>query len=271
MTSAVPTNRTEMNRPPVGAVHVWHHELTAQTARSGLLTGEESARADRVRVEAKRTQFIAARSVLRDILSRYLGEPAQEIRLQYGEHGKPVLADHRDLQFNLSHSRTVGLLAIGCQLPLGVDIEFHRPGRSFIDLAARFFSPMEQRALGSRREADQEAAFYRAWTLKEAYLKAHGTGLSFAANRFAIQFAEGGAPRLLATDMPGDDPDSWQLHSLPTAAGYAAALCHALRSRPVALADCGWWPTGGTTCQDSPTRKAPCPSGGVTRSTDRAP
>ena len=73
--------------------------------------------------------------------------------------------------------------------------------------------------------AEVEAAFYRAWTRKEAYLKALGTGLTFASSRFTVIYARGEKARVVATEAPGDDPDRWRMIDLAVAEGYAGACC----------------------------------------------
>ena len=83
-------------------------------------------------------------------------------------------------------------------------------------------------AAAVKRDLAPEArasAFYRAWAMKEAYLKAWGTGLSFASNRFTLDYVGDGAGRLVSTDMPGDDPDEWRFEDVPLGGGYTGAIC----------------------------------------------
>jgi 4'-phosphopantetheinyl transferase len=217
---------------PAGAIDVWHLACTPAHADLDLLDPTEAERAARFLSADKRVQFIAGRAQLRAILAGYLGLGAKEVRFEYGEHGKPTLAAGTgDLAFNLSHSHDRGLLAIttGADLRLGVDIELARPGRRFGGIATRFFAAQEARALLELPAARQPAAFYRAWTRKEAYLKAWGTGLSFASNRFWVSFDEAGPSRLLASEMPGEEQsslDAWHFISVAASGGFTAALCY---------------------------------------------
>jgi 4'-phosphopantetheinyl transferase len=122
----------------------------------------------------------AERDALREVLSGYLGDAAAGIEIVRGEHGKPRLA-HGGLEFNLSHSGELALIAISQTRPVGVDVERLKPGRDFLALAERAFSPGD---VAKVREAptDQRAAvFYKHWVRHEARLKCLGAGLSGSA------------------------------------------------------------------------------------------
>src|SRR6476659_7142960 len=115
-----------------GDVHVWRVPLTVSpledAERYATLSADERARADRFVALPARTQFIAARSSLRAILSRYTGRDAREIAFRLGPVGKPALAGDsgQSLLFNLSHSREMALVAVTRCGEIGVDIEHVR-------------------------------------------------------------------------------------------------------------------------------------------------
>ncbi len=90
----------------------------------------------------------------------------------FGEHGKPFLAEHPDVHFNLSHCR----VAVACALassPVGVDIESIRTARP--DLVRRTMNDEEARHILSADDPDRE--FTILWTRKEAVLKLSGRGI----------------------------------------------------------------------------------------------
>jgi 4'-phosphopantetheinyl transferase len=210
---------------PNEAIDVWHLPLTSERAEITLLSADERTRLERLRIDSKKVQFCAARGQMRRILARYLDAAPESLRFEYGEHGKPSLRDHPDLEFNLSHSGRAGLLGVARGTPIGVDVEWHKPDRRFADIAARFFTTQEHSALMRLPEDARPAAFYRAWACKEAYLKAWGTGLSFPSDGFTIDYVGSRPPRILATDMPGDRPDACRLRAVRTFDGHAAAVC----------------------------------------------
>ncbi len=223
--------------PPVGdVIDVWRLDLSVTDEDWALLSPDESERANRIVVEVKRDQKASGRAHLRRILSLYVDIGASDLRFEYGEHGKPGLPEHTDLSFNLSHSEKVGLVAVTYGTRIGVDVEHAREGRDFVGLARRFFSTVESDALMELTEPERLAAFYRAWTHKEAYLKALGTGLSFPSNGFTIDHTAKGGGRVVSTDMPGDDPGAWRFTHVELSSAFAGAVCFDGRNRLIR-----WW------------------------------
>jgi 4'-phosphopantetheinyl transferase len=213
------------SRPEPGGLDLWRIELSLREDDWALLTAEEAALARRIVIPRKSRQKAAARASLRRILAHYVAGAPGLLRFSYGEHGKPALLDDPGLSFNLSHSEHLALLGVSTQARIGVDIEHTRPARAFEAIAARFFSPPEHAYLEKLPVAERPAAFYRAWTRKEAYLKAWGTGLSFSSRRFTIDYRAGRPGRVLATQMPDDDPMSWRFLDVAIDPGFCAAAC----------------------------------------------
>jgi 4'-phosphopantetheinyl transferase len=217
-------------------VHVWRFSLEPQpgllTQLEGSLSEDEIERAGRFHFERDRSHFVAARGFLRDILARYLQEEAARLRFRYSAYGKPELAEEfsgTGIQFNLSHSGQIGLLALGCGRSLGVDIERVRTEVAVDQIARRFFSPHEVDVLLSLPEPLREGAFFNCWTRKEAYIKAWGEGLSMPLDQFDVTLAPGEPACLLDTRPDPDEAARWSLRRLDPAPGYAAAL--AVRGR----------------------------------------
>lgn len=215
-------------RPRADVLDVFRFELrAAEDADWALLADDERARAERLIIESKRDQAVVSRAHLRRILGRALDRDPRELTFAYGEHDKPRLADDA-IAFNLSHSHRAALVALTpARAPVGVDLEHMRRGREFEAIATRFFSGPEQRELLELPEPDRPGAFYRAWARKEAYLKAHGTGLSFSSARFTITYIDPAQPtRVVHTEMPGDEPERWHFTDLALG-DYAGAVCWA--------------------------------------------
>lgn len=166
-------------------------------AWEGWLDDDERRRLSRLRFESDRHVFLVSHALLRGALGRAVGADARELRFVRGEHGKPALdpdwlGSREAPAFNLSHSGTFGAVAI-CHGTgeVGVDIEQHRPGRRFGALARRNFAAAEVRDLEALPEAERPSHFYDVWTLKEAYLKARGTGLQLPLAGFRFRFDDG--------------------------------------------------------------------------------
>ena len=108
------------------------------------------------------------------------------------------------------------------RFPLGVDIE--QPRRIEPDLADRYFAADEVRRLRELPATEQELAFFRCWTRKEAYLKAIGTGIAIPLESFSVSFEPAAPAALLRCHHPTDDPRCWQLHHVEAAPGTPGAI-----------------------------------------------
>ena len=226
----------EWETAPNDTIDVWRFDLEVQESDWAILTPDEVQTARRIVVGEKRDRKASSRAHLRRILGRYVDTDPQDLRFTYGEHGKPRLAEHDEPRFNLSDSESKGIAAVSRGSRIGVDIEFVREGRSFTDIANRFFAQAESAALRALPAEDRRAAFYRAWTRKEAYLKAWGTGLSFASDRFTLDYISDGPGSLLATEMPGDDPSAWHFKDVELGPAYTGVICFEGSDRPIR-----WW------------------------------
>ncbi len=123
------------------------------------------ARASRFVRDRDREVFIASHKALR----RLVGDAHHRI----GPHGKPHVPG---VSFNLSHSGELALVAVAPpQVDVGVDVE-QVVDRDLDLVAPTVFSQAELRAFASA--PDKSAAFFRAWTRKEAFLKMLGVGIS---------------------------------------------------------------------------------------------
>lgn len=211
-----------------GEVHVWRATLDLPAAAmerlETALNVAERARADRYATEPLRNHFVAARGTLRTVLARYLGTDPAAVAFRTVRNGKPVIDGPGDLMFNLSHSKGAALIAVASGRRVGVDLEQVRPMRDFEALAERFFAPAERDELRALAAEERQAAFFRAWTRKEAYIKATGEGIAAGLERFAVTMSPG-VPALLrhVEGRPGE-ASRWSLCDLDPWPGFAAAL-----------------------------------------------
>lgn len=160
-------------------IHIWQVNLDLPpadlSALAQTLSPDEQQRSQRYYFQRDRHRFIAGRGTLRQILSQYTAQPPQQLQFTYSQKGKPALIES-SLQFNVSHSHQLGLIAISL-LPIGIDIEHLRP-TSVLQLAQRYFHPQEYDFLTSLPIEKQLTTFFQFWTAKEAYLKGTGEGLT---------------------------------------------------------------------------------------------
>jgi len=222
---------------PEDEVHLWCIDLAVVAAAEQrwrlTLSSEELARAARFHFEHDRQHFTATRAWLRMVLARYLGSEPAEIKFQYSEKEKPslapALADQslagKKIEFNVSHSGTVALLAFARTRAIGVDIEQIRDNFEPGAIAGRFFSEYEQGQLERLSLSEKHLAFFRCWTRKEAYIKAQGAGLSLPLDQFDVSVRAGDENALLATRPDPAEAGRWSLREVPAPDGYVAALC----------------------------------------------
>jgi 4'-phosphopantetheinyl transferase len=181
-----------------------------QQRMRAILDPTEQVRATRFISAQDRREFVACHALLRIMLSRIAGRLASEWRFSLGLNGKPsVAADHGlpDLQFNIAHTRGLVATGIAWRHLIGVDAQIVQSCSDQLDLALRFFAPAEAELVASASEVDRPRVFTHLWTLKEAYIKATGVGLSapldsfaFALDPLRVQFGDEGA----------DIPAAWQ-------------------------------------------------------------
>lgn len=160
-------------------------------AEDSCLSLEEKERASRFRFEQDRRIFQAFHAGKRRILSRYLGVTSEEIAFCRGSCGKPILALSEAppaIQFNLSHSKGLALLAVRWEGEVGVDVETLQPAQRMTPIFNRFASGLEKAAFASARAKGKSSGqLLTAWWVgKEAFVKAVGRGLSLPFARFSI-------------------------------------------------------------------------------------
>lgn len=208
-------------------VDVWRWSLDQEPLlvldAESLISRDECKRADRFIRPIDRSRYIAGRAGLRHILSTYLERDPANLSFTYNAWGKPELAGATSLHFNLSHSADHALLAVCTMAPIGVDIEDIRPLQE--DVASHFFTTVECEDLACLPEADRLNGFYRCWTRKEAFVKAHGAGLSLPLDSFDVSLElHQDASMLRRLDSSIDVLDAWTLRNLDIGTGFCAAL-----------------------------------------------
>jgi 4'-phosphopantetheinyl transferase len=216
----VPIDVSNLPAPPrVGEVHAFLISLDEppwpSAALWAVLEPAERDRAAHFHFEVHRRRFAHGRGLLRHVLGRALGVSPCDIRFAVGEQGKPRLdlpqAPAATLDFNLSHSADLALLALSDGAAVGADIEAIRPVPELKAIARQHFAASELAALEALPEDQQVDAFLACWTRKEAFVKALGGGLSIALDSFEVSLGPSTPPSLLACADPAHPHDSFTL------------------------------------------------------------
>ena len=180
----------------------------------GLLTPEERERQVRPTIEKRRREVLLTRALVRSVLSGYTGADPLSWRFGTAEHGRPFLDGPAvGFDFNLSHTEGM-IVCLVSQTPMpGVDVEF-MPRRGQLDeVADHFFAASECAALRAQPEAHRRRRFFTYWTLKEAYIKAKGSGLTLPLDAFWFD-VERDKPTIGFDHRIQDDPAAWRFESL---------------------------------------------------------
>lgn len=176
------------------------------------MTPEELVRYNRFRHDQDRWMFALGRSMARTLVGRELGVAPTEWRWREGTHGRPeIAAPETNVHFNVSHSAGLVVCALGRGREVGVDLENlerHPPDPA---LVPRYCSASEAADIAAQGERWRER-FLMYWTLKEAYLKARGLGISvqLADISFALD-GSGEASIAFHNSLAGTD-DRWRFH-----------------------------------------------------------
>lgn len=212
-------------------VHVWRTSLNVSDSEiihlKNFLSSQELERVHRLKNPMHGRNALAGYGILREILGRYLAMDPKKIRFDFGSHGKPYIAmdmNHLRIQFNMTHTRQLVLYALTLENEIGIDAEYVDDKVRAEDLAMRFFSSLEYQQLMKLSQQSRLAGFYRCWTRKEAFIKAHGKGLSYPLNKFSVSLDPHCVDCLIDLDDPELSIRDWKLTSLIENEEYMAAL-----------------------------------------------
>ncbi len=162
-----------------------------------LLDDEEAVRCQRFLAPGAWRRFALCRAALRVILAERLDCPNHQLSFGYGEHGKPfarVAHKRAPIGFNASHSGCHGLIAVADQGGVGVDV-------------------------------DKLYLFYRLWSMKEALIKALGSGFSLNPSGFEVPEPMLHGDRSSVFQFPHAPLRSWYLTDL-SEDRFAAAFAY---------------------------------------------
>jgi 4'-phosphopantetheinyl transferase len=197
------------------------------------LSIEERARAERFGTELLKQRWIAGRATLRMLLGPVLGIAPSALPLTRGRRGRPQLAA-APIDFNVSHTRGMALIAIADAAPegmrIGVDVE-HRERQVNADgLARKFLSEREREGLAVMAPEQRRHRFLRLWTCKEAMSKATGDALAAPFRRLDVSIDEG---LTLVAGPPPYLPGDWSLHPAAVPDGFLATVAVWHAARPI--------------------------------------
>ena len=204
--------------PPAGTVDVvWVDLATVDTeawlrTAPVLLSGDEVHERGRALSAEVRMRSWLSRVFLRTTLGWYLQEPPAALIFTYGENGRPSLEPRGGpaaLSFNVSHSGTLLACAVSRHPVLGLDVERVDRRLDLEGVARLSFSPAELIGFYALAGDQRRERFFALWTLKEAYLKARGAGLTLPLDRFSLSLGADDVATVRFDAGFGDDETAW--------------------------------------------------------------
>lgn len=169
-----------------GEVRVFYADAAALIAACGgvdralaWLQAAEPERFARYRADADRMMFLCGRIMARALVGHALGVPPASWQWREGPHGRPEIAEpDTSLKFNLAHSAGLVACALAHGRDVGVDVEHLTRPPIDVKMIRRYCSAKEADDIEAQGDAGWQRRFLTYWTLKEAYLKARGLGIS---------------------------------------------------------------------------------------------
>jgi len=210
-----------------GHVIVWiAHVSKARDSLSFLepcLDDRDRERAARFRFSEDRARFVLGRGLLRKCLGHYLQRTPETIELAVTDRGRPVLPHDETVQFSISHTHDLAAIALTAGARVGIDLECVQPRLDLVELAKRIFSEEDLQTFQALPGGEAPAAFFRAWTRKEAYLKARGEGIADGLRQISVSL---GAEQTGSLQDARDESAArtWRLLTLPVPADYMGSL-----------------------------------------------
>ncbi|MDE0310423.1 MAG: 4'-phosphopantetheinyl transferase superfamily protein [Acidiferrobacterales bacterium] len=227
----------------VADVSVVHVDLTPNKSREerafSQLDKSERERWHRYKFSRPQREFALCRAALRMNLCHRLDCDNRLLSFDNFEYGKPfALIDGVAVQtsFNLSHSGMHGLIAFASEGRVGVDVEERIDSNDFDGIGKIVFGEQEQTELSSRQVREKPHFFYTLWTLKEALIKALGTGFSLDPSRFQVPPSMRHGARSATFRFPHLPDIFWKLEDMGNT-DFAAAIAHELVPAIARIAD----------------------------------
>jgi 4'-phosphopantetheinyl transferase len=215
-------------------VDVWLtslHLICANLERAylDLLSEAERAKWQRFVPQDARLQYLASRALVRTTLSRYAEVPERAWQFSANSYGRPHVLhprDARSIRFNLSNTSGLVVCVIARDCDVGIDVENITRSVDVDRLSPAVFASTELADVRGRRASDRRERFFSYWTLKEAYIKARGMGLSIPLDSFWFDLG-GSAPSLHVAEDCHDDPKRWRFYQYAPTSEHRMALAAA--------------------------------------------
>jgi len=212
--------------------HVWFfhpesiHGADLLAEFRSLLSGDELERYRHFYFPEDSHRYLVSHALVRKVLSRYLDLDPAEWRFSRSEHGRPQIANPGipALQFNLTHTAGLAGCVVTISNACGIDAEKITGRHNPVGIAKRMFSETETRELEQLKGRAHLEHFFTRWTLREAYVKALGIGISFPTRKLTFTVNRENTVEISFHPDLEDQQDNWHFQLLRPTAEHIAAI-----------------------------------------------
>jgi len=192
------------------------------------LSATETERMKRFHHAKHQHTFLISHALKRVALANVLGQAPNELEFGLGSHGRPFLmgAAQHSLQFNLSHTDGLVAMAVSLNAYVGLDVESLTRKIPETAFAARFFTPSEHDDILAHEHTPNSHRLLEYWTLKEAYIKAEGLGISIGLDTFYFDLSQT-QPHIQYTPEARSPSHPWQFMQIKPTPSHLMALAWA--------------------------------------------
>jgi 4'-phosphopantetheinyl transferase len=192
-----------------------------------LMNEEETNQQHLFHFEHHRHDYLVTRALVRSVLSRYALVSPEQWQFSKNDYGKPEILHSKNIpkiRFNLSHTKGLIACAVTLEKDIGVDVESITRKEGNLKLADRFFSHQESQALRLVQPDQQKERFFDYWTLKEAFIKACGKGLSIPLDQFSFYLSDSPSLRISFEKEFKSNPKCWKFYQLKPTEQHTVAI-----------------------------------------------
>jgi 4'-phosphopantetheinyl transferase len=188
---------------------------------------QEIARLRKLQNPVHRHRFLVSHALARAVIGNRLQCPPESIVFGCLSQGKPFVslpqAQHY-CHFNLTHTHEMAAIALSSHGPVGIDVEWLERRGPEVGLAQRFFTENEYQDILKQPESEQHRRLLSYWTLKEAYIKAEGWGLSVGLDSFEFALSPNAEPRLHICKPAATPQNVWQFQQFTVLNSHLIAV-----------------------------------------------
>lgn len=209
-----------------------------------ILSADEREKWQRFHSAKDQHSYLVSHALVRRALSMYCDVAPEQWSFTFNQHGKPEISGEQlsklncpPIKFNLSHTEGLSACVVSLDDECGVDVEnIHRKNK-LSSIARRMFAEPELATMRDISDHAMRKKFFDYWTLREAYVKTLGTGLSGSSKQFYFEIKQQGSTERVAeicfANSVKNPGGFWQFSLLQPSAEHTIAV--ALRSADAAV------------------------------------